>query len=314
VMHVSGRRSKDSGSSSFRSATSRHLTLRGRADPVGIVLESVIAIVVLTHNRAHLLRRCVEDVLLRTSSATREIVIWDNASTDETRTYLATVTDPRLTLVHHEANIGTSAYVHAVAMTSSRYIVELDDDVIEAPPGWDSVLLEAFQRIPNLGTLAADLKEDPNDSAYCYLQYVKETRNVFERKEVDGLRILEGPTHGGCTMTSRDVYETVGGFRQNRKLVFWHEDDAYVRQVRKRGYRTAILEDLEVWHAGSPYYSKPSEAKVAFHKHHARSTARRNRVKKAILRLPFAAALNTRFDLFSPPYDYKPPEFGRAPE
>jgi GT2 family glycosyltransferase len=47
-----------------------------------------IAVVVLTHSRVHLLRKCVENVLGRTSPATREIVIWNNASTDGTREYL----------------------------------------------------------------------------------------------------------------------------------------------------------------------------------------------------------------------------------
>ena len=47
-----------------------------------------IAVVVLTHNRVHLLQKCVENVLLRTSEATREIVIWDNASPDGTPEYL----------------------------------------------------------------------------------------------------------------------------------------------------------------------------------------------------------------------------------
>jgi GT2 family glycosyltransferase len=274
----------------------------------------VIAVVVITHNRAHLLRRCVEDVLLRTSSLTSEIVIWDNASDDGTRDYLATLADSRIKVVHHEANMGTSAYASAVPLTSAPFIVELDDDVIEAPEDWDRVMLDAFRKIPKIGHLAADLKEDPNDSAYCYLKYVKDTRNVFVRKQVDGVRILEGPTPGGCAMTSREVYDRVGGFRRNKKLVFWHETEAYVRDVRKRGYRTAILEDLKVWHAGSPYYSEPSRAKVDFHRHRARAKARTERVKKTILQVPFAAAVNDRFRLFTPPDQYKPPDFGRAPE
>lgn len=272
----------------------------------------MIAVVVITYNRDHLLSRCVEDVLLRTSPATREIVIWNNASDDGTKAYLADVSDPRIRVVEHDTNIGTSAYAPAVALTSSPYIVELDDDVIEAPHRWDETLLEAFRRIPNIGHLAADLKEDPNDSAYCYLRYVKETKNVFVPKVIDGVRILEGPTPGGCAMTSREIYDRVGGFRQHKKLVFWHETEAYVRDVRKAGYRTAILEDLQVWHAGSPYYSKPSPAKVAFHAHRIRTGARRDLVKRALLRVPFTAALNERYRWFAPPDDYKPPDFGRA--
>jgi GT2 family glycosyltransferase len=272
----------------------------------------VIAVVVVTHNRAHLLKRCVEDVLLQTSPTTSEIIIWDNASDDGTKEYLSTVVDPRIKIVDHRRNIGTSAYAPAVVLTSAPYIVELDDDVIEAPHHWDETLLNAFQRIPGIGHLAADLKEDPNDSAYCYLKYVKDTRNVFVPKEIDGIRILEGPTPGGCAMTSREVYNQVGGFKQHKKLTFWHETQTYVRDVRKRGYRTAILEDLKVWHAGSPYYSRPSPAKLAFHEHHARMKARKDFVKRAILRVPFATALNERYKWFAPPDTYEAPEFGRA--
>jgi GT2 family glycosyltransferase len=271
----------------------------------------VIAVIVLTHNRAHLLKRCVEDVLLRTSPATREILIWNNASEDETKEYLFTLQDRRVTIVNNERNIGTNAYARAAEMTSSPFIVEVDDDVIEAPLHWDQTLLDAFVKIPRMGYLVADLKEDPNDSAYLYLQYAKEERKVFTRKEVDGIKILEGPTGSGCAMTSREVYDRVGGFRQHSELVFWHEAAAYVRDVRKLGYRTAILEDLKVWHAGSPYYSPPSRAKVEFHEHRKRVSARKDFAKSIVLRIPFAAALNNRFRWFAPPDRYEPPAFGQ---
>ena len=272
----------------------------------------MISVIVLTFNRAHLLPRNVEDVLLRTSEATREIVIWNNASDDETREYLDSVEDPRIQVVHHHENIGTNAYAMAVELTSCPYIVGVDDDVIEAPYGWDSTLLEAFRRIPNIGYLVADLKEDPNDSAYQYLKYAKEVRKVYERKVVDGVTILEGPTGSGCAMTSREIYERVGGFGQHRKLVFWHEDAAYVRSVLKHGYRTAILEGLQVWHAGSPYYSKPSAAKIAFHEHHRRATVAKDLVKKILLAVPFVRSLNMRHKWFGVPDEYEPPVFEKA--
>lgn len=274
----------------------------------------MIAVVVLTHNRAHLLRQCVENVLLRTSPVTREIVIWDNASEDGTRAYLAGLDDPRFSVVYNEDNIGTNAYTRAVALTTAPYIVEVDDDVIDAPDSWDQTMLDAFVKIPNIGYLVADLKEDPNDSAYCYLQYVKNERDVFTRKEVGGVRILEGPTGGGCAMTYREIYDRVGGFRQHNKLVFWHEAGAYVRDLRKHGYRTAYLEDLKVWHAGSPYYSDPSPAKLEFHERRARAAARKDLVKTLLLKIPFATALNERYRLFEPPHQYRPPKFGKVSE
>jgi GT2 family glycosyltransferase len=274
----------------------------------------VVAIIVLTHNRVHLLRRCVEDVLLRTSAATREIVIWNNASEAETHSYLDTLEDARIRVIHSPENIGTNAYSRAVPLTASEYLVELDDDVIEAPVNWDKVMLDAFLRIPKIGYLAANLRDDPNDSAARYLKYLREERNAYTRRNVNGIRILEGPTGGGCTMTSRELYDRVGGFREHKGLVFWHEDAAYVKSVHKLGYRSAILEDLRVWHAGSPYYSETSRAKVEFHKHSQRVTARKDFVKRIILRLPFASALNERYEWFEPPHRYDPPDFGRAPD
>jgi len=269
----------------------------------------VISIVVLTHNRLHLLRRCVQDVLLRTSEKTRQIIIWDNACDDGTSDYLDSLEDPRFRVVHHPENIGTNAYALAFALASEDYLVELDDDVIEAPPGWDERMLEAFIRIPKMGYLSASLVDDPNDSAAQYVKYLREERNAYVRREVNGVAILEGPTGGGCTMTSRELYDRVGGFRQNAKLVFWHEDAAYVSDIHRLGYRSAVLEGVSVWHAGSPYYSEMSPAKGAFHLRHARTIARKDAVKRVLLRLPFFAALNARYDWFEPPHAYVPPRF-----
>jgi GT2 family glycosyltransferase len=115
-------------------------------------------------------------------------------------------------------------------------------------------------------------------------------------------------------MTSRELYERIGGFRQRGDLVFWHEDAAYVRDVHRLGYRSAVLEKVSVWHAGSPYYSKTSPAKNAFHIRQARVTARKDFVKRLLLRMPFAATLNTRYGWFEAPHAYKPPQFGSSEE
>jgi GT2 family glycosyltransferase len=272
----------------------------------------VISIVVVTYNRLHLLRRCVDDVLGRTSDKTREIIVWNNASVDGTREYLDTLDDARLRIVHHSENIGTNAYAHAFALTTQDYLDELDDDVIEAPDGWDEQMLAAFVGIPRMGYLSANLVDDPNDSASQYVKYLREERNAYTRREIDGITILEGPTGGGCTMTSRELYERIGGFRQRDDLIFWHEDAAYVHDVHRLGYRSAVLENLSVWHAGSPYYSKTSPAKNAFHIRQARINARKDFVKRVLLRAPFVAALNARHGWFEPPHVYQPPQFGSA--
>ena len=271
--------------------------------------DKVISVVVLTHNRLGLLRRCVENVLLQTSGKTREIVVWDNGSDDGTGEYLDRLTDPRIRVVHSPENIGMNAYAKAFAMATQDYLVELDDDVVEAPARWDETLLDAFVRLPDIGYLAASLVDDPNDSASRYIKYLREERNAFTRCELNGVAILEGPTGGSCTMTSRELYERVGGFKQNTKFVYWREDAAYIKDLKRLGYRAAVLEGLRVWHAGGPYYSKPNPIKNPLYQHEARWTARKNFVKRLILKVPFAARLNARYSWFDPPHTYEPPVF-----
>jgi GT2 family glycosyltransferase len=255
-----------------------------------------IAVVVLTHSRVHLLRKCVENVLGRTSPATREIVIWNNASTDGTREYLDSLDDPRLMVVHHDSNIGVNAYRRAAALTSAAYIVEVDDDVVSAPPNWDATLLDAFQRLPGMGYLAADIEDDPHDPAAHHRYHVYEYDSTVE----NGLPLLLGPTGGACAMTSREVYDHVGGFKE-RDEIFYLEDWAYIRDVEKAGYRVAVLADLRVLHNGGPYYADQPKEKEEYWRRRNREIARKEAIKRVLFRLPFFRRLNARFDWCIPP-------------
>ncbi|MHB1570374.1 MAG: glycosyltransferase family 2 protein [Solirubrobacteraceae bacterium] len=258
-----------------------------------------IAIVVLTYNRVHLLERCVRNVLQRTSDATREIIIWDNGSTDRTPEYLRSLRDPRIRVVHHPKNIGQNAYRRAFAMTRSPFMIELDDDMIDAPAEWDLTLLRAFQSLPSVGFLAASLVDNPHDIAAQYQYHIR--ADQYTRVEEAGHVLLTGPTGGGCAMTSRYVYDLVGGFRENRRYVFWSEDAAYVDDVERAGYRAATLAGLELLHAGGSYYSEQPAEKRVFWNAYRRRKARRRAVKRVLLSVPGVPALNQRLKWFDPP-------------
>jgi GT2 family glycosyltransferase len=263
------------------------------------VERSGIAIVVITHNRVALLQKCVENVLLRTSDETREIVIWDNGSTDGTDSYLSTLTDPRIRVLRSETNIGMNGYARAFRTTSSRYLVELDDDVVEAPQGWDATLRAAFDRLPEIGYLAADLEDDPNDEASRYRHKIR--AHEYELVEENGIRLLTGPAGGGCAMTSWSLSERVGGFRERPNEVFWIEDGAYIEDIQRLGFRGAVLADLRVHHTGGPYYTTPSTEKAEFWRRYWAMRARRDAAKRALVRVPFVRRLNARFGWFVAP-------------
>src|SRR5262249_15131599 len=144
-------------------------------------------------------------------------------------------------------------YDRAFAATSAPYLLELDDDMIDAPPRWDETLLEAFLKLPSYGYLAANIANNPHD-ATAQLIY-GDNAHLYHVSTVNGVRLKLGPTGGGCSMTSRELFDRVGGFGQNRKLSFWHEDARYIGKLLAIGYENGYLNDLCVVHAGGEYYS-----------------------------------------------------------
>jgi GT2 family glycosyltransferase len=256
-----------------------------------------IAIVVLTYNREPLLRRCVAEVLDRCSPATTEIVIWNNGSTDATAGFLASLAgDRRVNIVNSPVNVGVVAYSRAFELTSAPYLVQLDDDVVSAPPEWDAALLKALQDMPGYGYLAADI-EDSGD------RLSQERHRVHDYQEivVGGHRILDGPTGGWCTITSRAVYDQVGGLPKRSRLKYFREDEVYVGKVSRAGYRYGILRDLVVRHAGDPVGAPPNAEKAILFARDRARVRRKNAVKRLLLAVPGLRSANNRHQWFREP-------------
>ena len=274
----------------------------GAFDPASLEAaagDGAIAVVVLTHNRVHLLRRCVENVLMRTSPATTEIVIWNNGSTDGTRVFLDALDDPRIEVLHSERNVGFNGYARAFRRTTAPFMVELDDDIVDAPQGWDAMLRDAFVKLPDVGFLAADLVDDPHDPASRFRHHVRP--HEYVEAEEHGVRLLLGPAGSGCAMTSRAINEQAGGFRERENEVFWLEDAAYIKDVERLGLRAAVLADLVVHHTGGPHYAQEPPEKVEYWRRYWADRARRDAAKRILVRLPFVRRLNARYGWFVAP-------------
>jgi hypothetical protein len=103
-------------------------------------------------------------------------------------------------------------------------------------------------------------------------------------------------------MTSRELNEKAGGFRENTKEVFWLEDEAYIGDLKRIGYGSAVLADLRVHHTGGPHYSVTPKAKAEYWQRYKARRARRLAVKRALYAIPFFPRLNARFQWFVAPH------------
>ncbi|MCU1429548.1 MAG: glycosyl transferase family 2 [Actinomycetia bacterium] len=120
---------------------------------------AAVTVVIPTYNRAELLRRAIDSVFAQTFSDF-ELFIADNASSDGTQEFVASIGDPRVYSSRVEQNIGPSAnFTRSLYLGDAPYVTMLQDDDLMLPD--------------NLARKVALLDEWPSiavaHAAFCYV-------------------------------------------------------------------------------------------------------------------------------------------------
>ena len=112
----------------------------------------LISVIVCTHNRAKLLRRALTSIVRQDfPTLGYEVLVIDNASTDETREVVEEFRHRANLRYIHEEQLGLCvARNTGWRAASGKYIAFLDDDAI-ALPGWLSAIRDCFESDANVG-------------------------------------------------------------------------------------------------------------------------------------------------------------------
>ncbi|HQV69653.1 MAG TPA: glycosyltransferase family 2 protein [Thermoflexales bacterium] len=118
----------------------------------------IVSVIILCHNKSEYTHRCL-CALEKAGSADTEILIWDNASSDDTaevvKSHQAAL--PALTYFRSEENIGFGAGNNRAAEKAvGEFLFFLNNDT-EPQPGWMEPLLDAFRRDPKTGAVGSKL-------------------------------------------------------------------------------------------------------------------------------------------------------------
>lgn len=104
----------------------------------------LVSVVVPTHNARDSIAACLK-TLVRQSHANIEILVCDDASTDDTLTRAAEIEDPRIKLLPAEVNRGASAARNRGIRRAAGDIVFFLDDDVEADGDWIENGLRRFE-------------------------------------------------------------------------------------------------------------------------------------------------------------------------
>lgn len=113
-------------------------------------MNTLLTLAIPTYNRVEKLKVCLERVLAQTSGKSVELLVSDNASTDQTEAFMTAFCKehPSITYIRNPENIGPDRnFLNCYNRAGGEYILLLGDDDMLLPGAIDSIL-EALARKP----------------------------------------------------------------------------------------------------------------------------------------------------------------------
>lgn len=196
-------------------------------------------VVIPVYNQLYYTSQCVES-LFKQNVKPEEILIIDNASTDETPLWLAK--HPELKQLHNKVNLGCGcAWAQGVVLSpDAEWVVLLNNDVLAGPDAI-SALLDAAER-EKLGVVSPALLEGGDDYGF-------EEFAVGYKLKMSGM-IRRGKFHGVCFAVHRSVIEKVG-FPDSDRRLGGYEDAEFLFRCRRADIPVGIVGDSVFHHFGS---------------------------------------------------------------
>jgi GT2 family glycosyltransferase len=213
----------------------------------------MVSLIIITYNRKEFFSRCIKSMIETTKNIEKELIVWDNGSTDGTvdiiKEYAKKYSFVKPIL--YDKNIGVNGKAKSIELAKGDYIVCSDDDVIEFPENWLEKMIKAYKIEPKLGYLALDVIQNEHTTGAKYPE------SAYTNKEYpEGITLQYGAVGGWIFMVSREVYRDVGRFRTMKNRIFYPEDGDYVTRCDNKGYLCAILKEVKCFHATGPYYNE----------------------------------------------------------
>jgi GT2 family glycosyltransferase len=224
-----------------------------------------VTVVVVTWQGAHLLGPCLRSLARQTLP--HEVLVVDNASTDDTADVLASY--PEVRVIRNDANLGFAGGAQqGLDAARGEWVAFLNNDAV-AEPGWLAALVTAAEADPQVAAVTSQLllaDSDPpqvNNAGVVLLPTLYGTdraagadpADVAEPTEVFGFS-------GGAALLRRSTAVAVGGFPA--RFFLYYEDTDLSWRLRLAGW-SIRYEPTAVVHHRHAASSDMSSALFAFH-------------------------------------------------
>jgi GT2 family glycosyltransferase len=210
----------------------------------------LISVVIVTYNNYGFTRACLHSVLALSDYPRLEVIVVDNASSDETPAQLRRIRDPRVRVILNEENLGFAAG-NNVGLRAAKgdYVVMLNNDTY-VTRGWLRDLIRPLMLDETVG-LVGPLTNNIGNEQKLLIHYsdMGEMASAA-RARIRSMTRHVHPTSGlafFCVALRRRTLDEVGYLHEAYGQGFF-EDDDYCRRVEAAGLRLVIADDAFVHH------------------------------------------------------------------
>lgn len=170
----------------------------------------IVSIIICTYNRKKLLSRAIDSVLKQNLSDF-ELIILDDASTDQTKSLIDSFSDSRIKYFKNNVNLGiVKSRNKACNIASAKYIAMLDSDdwwLKEDKLERQISLLESNPEIGVVGTGIVSYDENNN--------FIKETLFSKTNTGISKKILIKNQFNQSSVVFRKDAYLAAGGYDES---------------------------------------------------------------------------------------------------
>ncbi len=229
-------------------------------------------VIIPVFNKVEFTRRCIESIRSNTPQQLFDIIIIDNASTDNTKNFLKSL-EGGIRVITNEKNLGFArACNQGAQITSADYLLFLNNDT-EPKKGWLEPLLNIITQDYSVGAVGSKLLFPDGTIQHAGLAIFDDhklpdplvARHIYygqpmDIDEANQLRQYQALT-AACLLVHKSAFNEVGGFDES----YWngYEDVDLCFKLQEKGWKLVYQPESVVIHheskSGTERFSRVSE-------------------------------------------------------
>lgn len=230
----------------------------------------MFSFIIVSFNTAELTANCLRSLLLNTSRNDREIIVVDNASSDNSRTLLAAEFGENIKLIINPANLGF-ATANNIGARSARgdilFFLNSDTIINSDIIGPLKNVLDNNQKLGIISPVLLLSDGQPQPFAYGYfpdlISVFLQKMYLSDKFKISGKIRLVDWVSGAALIIRKDIFEDIGAW--DEKFFLYFEDIDLCRRVKKAGLDVAVIDEIFVTHLGGQSLKTGYERKKQYY-------------------------------------------------